>query len=88
MGLVAGLALEVGLELELDLGLGLGMGLGLVAGMELRARSDDVLNEERRDICSGHRFRGRDEDCHFGETIHHHQDCIVVETGWQVRYPV
>ena len=34
-GLVAGLALEVGLELELDLGLGLG--LGLVARLELRA---------------------------------------------------
>ena len=51
-------------------------------------KPNDVMNEERRDICSEHRFCGRGEDCHFGETIHHHQDCIVVVTGWQVRYPV
>ena len=50
-------------------------------------KPNDVLNAERRDIC-GHRFRGRDENCHFGETNHHHQNCIVVVTGWQVRYPV
>ena len=35
LGLVAGLALEGGLELELDLGLGMGVGLGLVAGLAL-----------------------------------------------------
>ena len=40
MGLVAVLAMEVGLEVELDLGLGLGMGLGLVARLELRARPE------------------------------------------------
>ena len=51
-------------------------------------KPNDVLNEERRDICSGHQFCGRDKDCHFGETIHHHQDCVVVVTRWQVRYPV
>ena len=42
-GLVARLALEVGLELELDLGLGLGM--GLVARVELRARPELRLDE-------------------------------------------
>ena len=51
-------------------------------------KPNDVLNDERRDICSGHRFCGRNEDFRFGETIHHRQDCIAVVTGWQVRYPV
>ena len=35
MGLVAGLALEGGLELEHDLGLGMGVELGLVARLAL-----------------------------------------------------
>ena len=35
LGLVAGLALEVGQELKLDLGLGMGVELGLVVGLAL-----------------------------------------------------
>ena len=40
LGVVAGLALEGGVEPELDLGLGMGVGLGQVAGLELRARPE------------------------------------------------
>ena len=51
-------------------------------------KTDDLVDEQGSHVRRRHGLCRGDEDCLFSKSVDHHENCVVVLAGRQVRNPV